>query len=497
MTTTPHFFRPDDAFVGDVIPFDDDGTAWLFYLADERHESVASDRGQGMPWRAVTTTDFVHFVDRGCVLPSGGRSAEDYDCYTGSVVRDDSGTAHLFYTGHNPNVRSHDGDLQIVCHATSNGDLTQWVKHPEWSFGALSGYAAEDWRDPFVFRPHPDGPWWMLLCARRESAPARRGGLVARLVSDDLVAWHDAKPLWDSRRFIAQECPDVFQWGEWWYLVYSEFSDSFQARYRIARSPHGPWLAPERDTVDSRAFYAPKTLELDGERYFVGWIATREGSADEGAWQWAGTLSALRATQHPDGSLGFGLPRAVTALYDQGDHRSVIGALDPLDGAHAKPGAGSGDRYSAWIGPELPSRALITAEFDVHSGTQACGLLIRASADGEETYVLRLEPPRNRLVFDRWPRGRTGGEQWQIRGDVPHSVELERPLPVGLFTVGRVIVQVHLDADLLVASVNDEVALSTRINDRAGGRLGVFAIDGGFTVSRLDVATIAETKNHP
>lgn len=477
-------FRPPGGFVGDVIPFVHDGTAWLFYLLDDRAEGSLRDRRNGMPWAAVTTRDFVHFEDRGIVLPSGGRADGDFDCYTGSVLADDDDRLHLFYTGHNPDIHTDVGDLQVVCHATSDGDPARWTKHPEWSFGAIEGYAPEDWRDPFVFRVSPDRPWQMLLAARRADAPLRRSGIVARLVSDDLVTWRAAEPAWDPRRFITQECPDVFRWGDWWYLVYSEFSDTFQTRYRISESPDGPWRAPARDTVDGRAFYAAKTAELDGERYFVGWIATREGEHDDGLWQWAGTMAVLRATQHPDGSLGFGLPRA---LGDRYAHRlDLLGRLEPIDDAQEIPGTGALDRHSTWLGPEIANEALIEAEFDIRPGTHACGVLVRASDDAEESYAVRLEPLRNRLVFDRWPRGRTGDEQWQVRGDLPHVVELERPVPL---EPGRHTLQIHLDGDLCVAVVDDTVALSTRIYDRSTGRAGVFATDGAFALSRFDVRT--------
>lgn len=488
MTERPStHFRPTGGFVGDVIPFERDGTAWLYYLLDERQSTAGGQRAAGMPWAAVTTTDFAHFDDRGIVLPSGGRSAADFDCYTGSVVADDAGVLHLFYTGHNPEVRADGGDLQTVCHATSDGDPAQWSKHPEWTFGARGGYAAEDWRDPFVFRPTAGAPWQMLLATRSADAPYRRSGTVARLVSDDLVTWREAEPFWAPHRFITQECPDVFRWGDWWYLVYSEFSDSFQTRYRIAASPDGPWLAPEHDTVDGRAFYASKTIELGGERFFIGWIATREDGRDDGAWQWAGTMAVLQAHQNADGSLGFGLPRAVVGLYrTEGRSRADIGGvLTPLNGADARPGAGATTRHSAWLGPQMPADVLVTAVFEIEGGTHACGLLLRASDDGEDAYILRLEPLRNRLVFDRWPRGRAGDEQWHARGDVPHAVELERPVTL---PPGRHTIQVQLDHDILVAVVDDEVALSTRVDDLKSGRVGAFATDGAFELVRLDVA---------
>lgn len=485
-TSTTTHFRPPTGWVGDVIPFELDGTAWLFYLLDERPSAATLDRPLGMPWAAVTTTDFVDFEDRGIVLPSGGPEATDFDCYTGSVIRDDDGVFHLYYTGHNPRITvsrdGTDGDAQVVCHATSYGDLTTWTKHPDWDFPAGPQYAPQDWRDPFVFRPSEDGPWQMLLAARRVNEPFRRSGVVARLESDDLVTWRDAGAAWDPHRFITQECPDVFQWGQWWYLVYSEFTDSFCTRYRISDSPDGPWRAPQDDTVDGRAFYAAKTIELDGNRYFIGWIATKQDQEDAGPWQWAGTMSVLQAHQRSDGSLAFDLPDSVKDAY--GERNDVTAQFTSTHGAAPIVGAEAGDRYSAWMGPSAPADCMIAVEIDIAPGTQSCGVLLRASDDGEEGYALRLEPQRNRLVLDRWPRGRTGSEQWQVLGDVPHAVELERAVDL---SPGKHRIEIHLDHDICVAVVDGQVAVSTRLYDRPEGRLGLFAQDGAFTLTSAEI----------
>ncbi|RPE74735.1 beta-fructofuranosidase [Curtobacterium sp. PhB137] len=481
-------FQPPNGFVGDVIPFEHDGTAWLFYLLDERPDAPPLERPTGMPWAAVTTTDFVTFDDKGVVLPSGGPDASDFDCYTGSVVQDDEGTLHLFYTGHNPRIKTgSDGDgkdAQVVSHATSSGDLTDWTKHPDWDFPALAGYSPEDWRDPFVFRPAADRPWQMLLATRRLGEPYRRSGLVARLESDDLVTWRDADPIWEPHRFITQECPDVFQWGEWWYLVYSEFSDAFCTRYRIAKSPDGPWLAPADDTVDGRAFYAAKTVALGNERYFVGWIASKEDRRDGGPWQWAGTMATLQAHQRADGSLRFDLPDGVRAAYT--DEVDATALLEPVNGAAATVGAGAASRYASWVGPELPAEALVAVDLTLEADSRSFGVLLRTSDDGEEGYALRLEPDRNRLVLDRWPRGTTGAEQWQILGDVPHAVELERPVELA---PGAHHLDVHLDGEICVAIIDGSVALSTRLYDHPAGHVGVFVQDGAITLDRLTVRT--------
>lgn len=465
------FFRPPHAWVGDVIPWEEDGRFHLFYL----HESRQTPK-VGMPWHRVVTDDLVTFTEAGPALASGGPDADDFNVYTGSVVVAD-GTHHLFYTGQNPERRGTDGlPLQLVLHATSTDGMRTWERHPAHTFGATAGYETADWRDPFVFRDDEAGLWRMLVTARHADGPERRRGVIAQCVSRDLATWEPVEPFWDPRRYIAHECPEVFEWNGWWYLVYSEFSESFTTRYRVSRSVHGPWTVPADDALDGRAYYAAKSAARDGRRFFFGWIASREGGVDDGAWQWAGTLSVLEAEQNPDGTLRFHPPVELTDSFD-------LGVADVASGTVLT----APDGYTDLILPEaVPSTFRVDAVFDIAAGTTECGLLLRASADGDEGYVLRLEPRRNRLVFDRWPRRRTGGEQWQISGDVPFAVELERPVPLA---PGAHRLEVVVDGDLCVATVDGAVTLSTRLYDRTTGGVGAFVGEGSVTLLGLDVST--------
>ncbi|WP_077222348.1 glycoside hydrolase family 32 protein [Rathayibacter sp. VKM Ac-2630] len=464
-------FQPARGWVGDVIPVERDGEFHLFYL----HE-LRDDPKPGTAWSLVTTRDFVHFEDRGVSLPHGGADEDDFNAYTGSVVHDD-GVDHLFYTGHNPWRLGPDGvtPLQVVMHATSVDGMRTWVKHPEDTFGATEGFEPGDWRDPFVFRSEPEGEWRMLLAARHVDGPSRRRGTIAQLVSSDLRSWRPVAPFWDPRRYIAHECPDVFPWGAHWYLVSSEFSEDFTTRYRIADSVDGPWRVPLHDSVDGRAFYASKSVERDGRRFFAGWIASKEDSRDDGAYQWAGTMSVLEALQRDDGTLGFTLPEEVLAAFDE--ELPVVlhdesGAVDSRDEIRlAVP-----DGYAARLGAfDLPPVFSASVRFDIAEGTTECGILLRSSADGDESYVLRLEPTRNRMVLDRWPRRLTGPMQWQISGDVPFAVELERPADL---SPGEHRLDLIVDGSALVAVLDRSVALSARIYDRPTGRIGLFAGEG-------------------
>lgn len=467
------FFRPDDGWVGDVIPFvADDGVFWLFYLHERRDQPDS-----GTPWSLVTTKDFTQFEDHGVVLPNGGPDDADFNAYTGSVISVGK-THHLFYTGQNPRHGGPDGQpLQLVMHATSTDGMASWVKHPDQTFGAFPGYEPGDWRDPFVLRDPRTGQWRMLLAARHDSGPARRRGVVAQCVSWDLVTWEPAAPFWDPGRYVTQECPDVFSWGDWWYLVYSEFSESFTTRYRMASSPDGPWTVPAQDTIDGRAFYASKTAERDGHRFFFGWIASKGGDRDDGPWQWAGTLSVLEARQNADGSLAFAIPE---------EHLDSFCDTSPvaLD-ADLPATLDAPDGYAAALSADVvPLRSYVRLVLDIQPGTTECGLLLRAAADGDESYVLRLEPKRHRMVLDRWPRSTTGPMQWQVSGDVPFSIELERPCDL---TPGVHVLEVVTDGDLCVASVDRQVALSARLYDRPAGRVGVFVGEGCTTIREFDI----------
>ncbi|MGC5224930.1 family 43 glycosylhydrolase [Micromonospora sp. DT81.3] len=468
----PGFFRPNEAWVGDVIPWQEDGVFHLFYL----HESRQRPRA-GMPWHRAITEDLVNFRETGPAITSGGRRAEDFNVYTGSIVQDADGTHHVFYTGQNPDLRGDDGlPLQVVLHATSSDGMRSWQRHPGDTFGATAGYETADWRDPFVFRDDEAGLWRMLITARHADGPARRRGVIAQCVSVDLHTWEPAEPFWNPRRYVAHECPEVFEWNGWWYLVYSEFSEAFTTRYRMARSLSGPWLVPEHDSIDGRAYYAAKSAARDGRRFFFGWIASRANGHDDGAWQWAGTLSVLEAEQRADGTLAFHPPRELNATFDEPAAGIVSGTvLQAFDG------------YADTIVPvTTPNAFQLDVTFDIAPHTSECGVLLRASGDGDKGYVLRLEPRRGRLVFDRWPRHRTGGEQWQISGDVPFAIELERPVDLA---PGEHRLEVIVDGDICVATVDGATTLSTRLYDRTTGHVGAFVGEGAVVITEFSVAT--------
>jgi beta-fructofuranosidase len=480
-------YRPRGAWVGDVIPFFHDGAYYIYYLHDAR---TTGEREAVTDWYLVRTTDFVTFEELGCVLPRGGADDPDYACYTGSVIEAD-GRFHLFYTGFNPAiVDDEDGrPRQAVMHAVGSNPCS-WTKVPEDTFYAPRGtYDRHDWRDPFVYRME-DGRWGMLLATRLAGSSARRGGCVGLMVSDDLRSWEPASPFWAPGLWMTHECPDLFRIGDWSYLISSEFSDRYTTRYRMRRGEADTWLAPAEDSLDGRANYALKTASDGTRTYAFGWLATREGDSDDGSWQWGGALVTHELNQQVDGTLGVRIPQPVRDQFS----RAVPSSIEPVSGAWEMDGltatVNAQGVYAAALGPELMGPSLITVDIAFTSETRSCGLLITNGGDPDCAYYLRLEPDARRLVFDRWPRRRSGSLQWQIGGEIAHLVELERHIDLEPARPHRL--EVIVDGSACIAYLDGQIALSTRIYGQGERRCGWFVSEGAGTFSAISVRSLPE-----
>lgn len=247
------FYIPEYAKCGDVIPFYNEEKKRFdnFYLKNWNPGAPKEKVVRG--WHRIVTTDNRNFEE----IPTGIEGG------TGSVIKVGD-TYHMFYCTFDFDK---DPVAQWARHAVSK-DLETWTDFPEEKFGPDGViYRMTDWRDPHVFWNEEEQKWWMLLAAR-ENAPTERNGCVALCVSDDLSHWEYRKPLYAPRvHQAAYECPDFFRMGDWYYLVYSNYTDGFNTYYRMSRSPEGPWIRQKRDTFDGRAFYAAKTGSDGVNRY--------------------------------------------------------------------------------------------------------------------------------------------------------------------------------------------------------------------------------------
>ena len=445
------FYKPEHARAGDTIPFLHDGVFHVFYLkryADDTHDVPETS------WWHVSTTDFADFVDHGVAIPRGDLDDADYSVATGSVVKIGD-EFHAYYTGFR-RWPSPVGRQQTVLRARSS-DLITWVKDDAFSLVAdESRFHPDEWRDPFVHFDAASGGYRMLIAAQRPDGPVARRGVLASASSPDGQDWTiDDEPFWAPGLFSMHECPDLFRMGEWWYLVYSTFSDRTVTRYRMSPGPDGPWTSPADDELDGLGFYAAKTLSDGERRYLVGWAVNRVAGSDEGRWLWGGNLLAHELHADSDGRLRVCQPAAAKAVLQS---RTI--ASEALAADLAAP-AGHATQTLA----ELPRSGLADLAIEPTPDAKAFGIELRVDEERRHGYSISFEPAKHRIVVDRVSR---------FGFDPPLDV---RPWEV---EPGPLELNLEFDGDLFVLYVNGRTAITLRGYDTGGAGLAVFATEGSL-----------------
>jgi beta-fructofuranosidase len=283
------FWRPRgfNTNVGDCMPFFHDGRFHLFYLFNRRNHMSRWGLG-GHEWAHMSTADLIHWVHHPTAVPLT-HEAEGSMC-TGSLFFHDR-TYYAFYA-----VRTVDRSASPLCASTS-ADCINFTKHPPLAV-LTAPYKPEDGRDPVVFRDSATGSFHMLVTtALADPSLADLGGCLAHLVSRDLRTWEQRGPFIVPGLPGQPECPDTFEWRGWHYLLFSNLGVT---RYRMSRSPLGPWERPTPDGFGGPDVMVMKTAAFTGDRR-IGAAFTREAG-------YGGKLVFREILQHADGTLGSGWP---------------------------------------------------------------------------------------------------------------------------------------------------------------------------------------------
>ena len=263
----------DGAAAGDAVPFSHNGIYHIYHLS-----CPTDSLGSQYPYRCKTSqrhvmsSDLVHWEELPIALIPGPAAYDADGTWTGCMV-ERGGTYHLFYTGHHAGAKN----PQTICVATSNDGIrfTKSSNNPLIRPDPTI-YEDVDFRDPDIFWNEDEQKYWMLIAARRADGPERRRGTIALATSDDLESWSPPQPIYTPWNTMCPECPEMFKLGDWWYLVYSHFSENAKTTYRISKSSHGPWRVPRVPGVDGRRFYAAKSLP-DGDRRIMWGTILRTG----------------------------------------------------------------------------------------------------------------------------------------------------------------------------------------------------------------------------
>ena len=256
-----------------------DGTRWHGYFLkadkslgdpDLRHFNVSQGH--------AVSDDLVNWEHLGtCLAPSKGPAFDDTTTWTGSVVQDDAGLWHLFYTG---GGSAEKGLYQRIGHATST-DMHSWERVETVPGNAglcldMDGPVAEmyekdhivgHWhdramRDPWVMRDPKGEGWVMYFTARAPGiAEPNEGGAIGFATSPDLYTWTLQPPV-HVGGFGQLEVPQVFEIGGKWYCLFCTSAEHFSTataakltpvtgtHYLMADDPRGPWHLPAGQFLD-------------------------------------------------------------------------------------------------------------------------------------------------------------------------------------------------------------------------------------------------------
>ncbi len=278
-----------------------DGPDWHIYFLQANNTFPDPEmRHRNVTQGHAVSRDLVNWKHLGtCFTPTKGPAFDDWTTWTGSVLKDPDGTWHLFYTG---TPHAEEGLKQRIGHATSK-DMNSWERVGDGLCLDLIGpnakyyeeYTPGHWhdramRDPWVIK-NPDGDGWLMYFTAR--VPGRKepnaGGAVGFATSPDLMTWTLQKPIYDDGDFGQLEVPQVFKFGEKWYMTFCTAAEHWSAGYRsrnpetpvtgshylIADSHLGPWTAPANKFLDGRnpcKRYAGKIVEKDGKLFIMGFL---------------------------------------------------------------------------------------------------------------------------------------------------------------------------------------------------------------------------------
>lgn len=453
------FYRSKGKSVcADVIPFYEDGTFKLFYLRDFR--DIPND-GEGCPWCLLTTKDLVNYHDHGPVLLRGTKEEQDLYVFTGCCIKHNDKYV-IYYTGHNPHLRAQGKPEQKILRAFSD-DMINWKKDKDFVFEAPEWLEMHDFRDPFVYFDEEKKKYCMLLAGRlKNDNPTNTKGVTLIAYSDDQENWEVSKEMFYApNAYFTHECPDLFKMGDWWYLVFSEFTDKIVTTYRMSKTPYGPWISPKVNNFDGHAFYAAKSAWDGHRRIMFGWNCIKLNEQDGQPWQWGGTIITHELVQAEDGTLYVKCPDEIKNSYCENKAISEgfsMGNIVKSDDEYIL----KSDGKCVQMFDCMPENCKIEMSFRLKDDNGDFGLILRENGL-DNYYTVKFEPKFNRLAFDRQPRF----------DNTRHTeVDVERycPLEVGKDNTITVIVE----GSVLEVYVNDKVAMSARMFDYKQGNWGIY-----------------------
>ncbi|WP_016957558.1 hypothetical protein [Catenovulum agarivorans] len=442
--------------MGDANPYYENGEFYIYYLQNSGYHS----------WYLSKTDDLLAGTFTEEVLAaSGDHTAQDQWTGSGSVMKDQNGQYHLFYTGHNKNHFP----VEAVMHAVATDNtLKNWQTIGQHTFSGNNGYSDYDFRDPFVFWNEDEQRYWMLITTRYNNQAA-----IGLYTSTDLADWTAQAPLYSESSPLNLEVPEYFKLTETPFIVYSDQrSESPVVKYLINQD--NQWIKPSFDALDGRYFYAARSAGPENERLLFGWVPHTDGRNDGAAPNWGGDLLMHQLHKKPTGELAVKFPEKLKQQMSQ---------QMPVDNLQANKGVRSFNKgrfansallvlpKGQFLLPAASNKNLI--ELSVVSKNTNAKLAVLLSSDKHSVqYKILLNSAQNKAMLLQEING-----QQNMIAEV--AVQLDPKKDIQL--------QLYSDPQSGVGSlyINQDKALSFRLYQLKDYQVGLEAIKGMFEVKEM------------
>ena len=449
-------------YTGDIMPYFDNGKFHIYFLHDAQNKPA----GKGFhDIHEYETTDLATFSYKGQTIPYGTASEPDFGIGTGSVVKADN-TYYFYYTGHNetaPFIQNNPRE-SVLC-ATST-DLKNWTKIKNFKITAPEGYYDFDFRDPHVFYNEKDRTYNMIVSTQTDSS--RKAVLLAFTSADPSTGnWQVKGPIYTTttdENYLMMECADVFQMGNYYYLVFSEnWGNNRGTHYRMASSIDGPWTTPNEQMFDGEYFYAAKTASDGNKRYAFGWTARKSPENDGGNKEWAGNMVIHEINQNPDGTLTFQAPQAVKDMFSKEIALELVNKIGTV-AENSNNFKLEGDAMVSF--KSIGKKAKINATISLGNLRNSAGFKFDTNESGANFKIL-LEPSSNRIA------GYNSANQ--LVTQIPFKIDAGASYDVEIIS----------DGSISTFYIAGKKVLSNRIYGRELTNWGLISEGQQFTVSNL------------
>ncbi len=357
------YWKPrGQGFAGDCLPYYHDGVFHMFYLFDRRHHGSKWNKGAHQ-FAHLSSTDLVNWTEHPLAVPI----LKQWENSMGTccvIYNHKDSTFYAFYTDCGIRTefidKPHHGSAVFVSTSRDGINFTKDFKR------LLEGHDVE------VFFDEDSDKFYLI----------RHGTQL--LKSSDMKTWKDeGKELVKKPKGTSDECPDHFQFGDWYYFILGR-----NALWKSGM-PLGPWEAISEIIYDG--LMVPKVADFKDGRKIVCGFVDYPG--------WGGNIVMRELVQYPGGHLGMKWPDEVIPKSGP--------PLDLIFSPQTKGATGNAGLITIQGESDLEMGMLSNVEQDVYirmdvvpeQGTEVFGLCVRGGDDYNSGRELRFEPEKERVQF--------------------------------------------------------------------------------------------------